>query len=1658
MDAVKTHWLEIIAGNCGKRLVRSAFSIAICKAFPLFMAGMISFDAYGQVTAGSLLYWDANNPALYNNGMINGGSGTWTANSADSSWTSSSGNLNGPWTTNAVAIFEATPGTITVDTSAGAVNFSGAQFAANGYVITGQPLTTTTANTTVQVGDGTGAGASMTATIASVIQGSGGLTKTDLGTLVLTGNNTYSGVTTINGGTLQLGNGGSSGAIAGSIVDNGTLAFFRNDSIFMSTTISGAGNISFYGSGVSGQSSYQWNGAGDANFTGTFAIMSGARFSLTNPAPSAGVVVSSGGELWVQGNGTYTMPISLAGTGWQESPGLLGAMRLTGAPTVAGPVILTSNARITTYLTADTGVASGVIGDGGHGYSLEKTGAGTLTFSGNNTYGGGTLINGAGTLVATQGNALGTGNVTNNANLQLNFAGNSILANPLSGPGALIKTGNGLATLTASDSNEGSVAVNGGSLQFGQSGAFNVRGNYSTASGATTATTASSALIVANQFAMSGTFNDVANPIQPTITTGTTVIGAGATYNLAGYSAPVETSASTLASAVYNVIHATTSNGLSGTFANVDLGGSSSSVDFLTLTPVYTAQDFDIGLKLTWYAAHTATPQASNGVFTLSNTSNFFNLDVLLANEVANPATGWDGQTLTKNGAGTLELSKANTYAGGTLVNAGTLQAGIANAFASSADVTVASGATLDLNNFNQQANNLSGAGNVTLGSAALTVNNSIDSTFSGLISGSGSLSKTGAGTLTLRDANTYGGGTTIGAGVLDVTQASALGSGAIVNNATLQLDFSSASALANILSGSGDLLKTGGGIALLTGATPSEGNVAVNAGALQLGPAVALNVSGDYGTASGAATTMFANSTLVVGNQFAMNGTLNDVANPNQPTITASTASIGVGTTFNLAGYSVPAQTSASQLASTFYDVIHTTTPNGLNGTFTNISVGGNPSPVDFLTMTPVYTAQDFDIGLGLTWYAAHGAEPQTANGVFTLPNAGYFFNMDVVLANEVANPVTGWDGQTLTKNGAGTLELSKVNTYAGDTLINAGTLQAGITNAFADSANVMVASGATLDLNNFDQQTNNLSGAGNVTLGSAILTANSTVDTTFAGVISGSGSLNKTGGNTLLLTTVNTYTGTTAVDAGALVLANNAALISAQPVNVASGAIFGGYGSVGGDVINDGLLAVADAAPGFTNGPAGQFSIGGQLINNGEIRMSSATPASILLVGGNYIGNNGLLTLSTTLGEDNSATDKLVVLGSTAGATRVAINNAGGMGAQTTNGIEIVQVGGASDGSFALQGRVVAGAYEYQLVQGTPNGNDGDWYLSSVANLGPTPPAPPTPPTPPTPPPPPPPIPLLRPEAGTYLSNQVAANALFIHTLDDRLGGPPFADAAVQGGSGWARVSGASSNSDAAHGLIGQQAQSSLVQFGADLLDSTMADSRLLMGAMGGAGQITDQAVARDNPARSHGRVDGYSVGAYATWFINQGVNGSGFYLDGWAQYGEYNNKTIGDLLPTQQYDSHNWVGSLEAGYAFALLQQKGNPWYIEPEAQLFYSDYRQAALTEVNGTQIRSDGVGGWISRLGVRFYGRNPRNNGDIVQPFVELNWWHSQNQAAVMMNDTRVDDDMPRNRYELKVGLLAQLGKRWSLWADLGVQAGGDNYSGVQGQLGAKFSW
>jgi autotransporter-associated beta strand protein len=130
------------------------------------------------------------------------------------------------------------------------------------------------------------------------------------------------------------------------------------------------------------------------------------------------------------------------------------------------------------------------------------------------------------------------------------------------------------------------------------------------------------------------------------------------------------------------------------------------------------------------------------------------------------------GASLVKVGAGILTLSGTSTYTGATAVNAGTLQGGAANAFAPTSAFTVAAGATLDLNNFDQTIGSLAGAGSVTLGTATLTAGaNNTSTVYSGVISGNGgNLTKNGTGTLTLSGANTYTGTTTINAGTLLVT------------------------------------------------------------------------------------------------------------------------------------------------------------------------------------------------------------------------------------------------------------------------------------------------------------------------------------------------------------------------------------------------------------------------------------------------------------------------------------------------------------------------------------------------------------------------------------------------------------------------------------------------------------------------------------------------------------------------------------------------------------------------------------------------------------------------------------------------------------------------------------------------------------------------
>ncbi|MFD1198291.1 autotransporter outer membrane beta-barrel domain-containing protein [Brucella gallinifaecis] len=182
-------------------------------------------------------------------GTLNGGSGTWDGNNTN--WTNAEGNIANLWDETKFSIFSATGGTVKIDNEYGQVKTTGMQFAVDGYDVTGGALELDNGADApiIRVGDGTVAGGSITTTIASELQGSHGFTKTDYGTLILTGDNTYSGVTNVENGTLQIGNGGTTGSVAGDIVvgtndsHEARLVYNRSDDITVDKVISGTGTL-----------------------------------------------------------------------------------------------------------------------------------------------------------------------------------------------------------------------------------------------------------------------------------------------------------------------------------------------------------------------------------------------------------------------------------------------------------------------------------------------------------------------------------------------------------------------------------------------------------------------------------------------------------------------------------------------------------------------------------------------------------------------------------------------------------------------------------------------------------------------------------------------------------------------------------------------------------------------------------------------------------------------------------------------------------------------------------------------------------------------------------------------------------------------------------------------------------------------------------------------------------------------------------------------------------------------------------------------------------------------------------------------------------------------------------------------------------------------
>lgn len=334
----------------------------------------------------TLRFWDGTggeNGELKNNGVINGGDGIWQSSQGNDNWTTDEstpeGALNAPFTDAAFAVFQGEAGNVTVDNSKGDVIISGAQFATDGYRVGGEAITTDTANTLIRVGDGTVDGAGYTATIDSVIRGTGGLNKGDLGTLILTGDNTYSGGTTITSGTLQVAGDTNLGAADTGITFNGgTLKYGEAfDTARQVTLESGGGTFDTNGHDVSLLTEVEGNGqltktgkgsltlTLDNTYTGGTTIEQGV-LQLGNGGDIGSIQgdVVDNGVLNVNRGDTLALTGNISGKGQLHQTGsgiteLQGENSYSGATLIANGVLQAGNTNTLSsashhYVVADT--------------------------------------------------------------------------------------------------------------------------------------------------------------------------------------------------------------------------------------------------------------------------------------------------------------------------------------------------------------------------------------------------------------------------------------------------------------------------------------------------------------------------------------------------------------------------------------------------------------------------------------------------------------------------------------------------------------------------------------------------------------------------------------------------------------------------------------------------------------------------------------------------------------------------------------------------------------------------------------------------------------------------------------------------------------------------------------------------------------------------------------------------------------------------------------------------------------------------------------------------------------------------------------------------------------------------------------------------------
>ncbi|EBE1224789.1 autotransporter outer membrane beta-barrel domain-containing protein, partial [Salmonella enterica] len=941
-----------------------------------------------------------------------------------------------------------------------------------------------------------------------------------------------------------------------------------------------------------------------------------------------------------------------------------------------------------------------------------KSGDKMLTLSGTNSYSGGTLISG-GTLVATNVDALGSGDVTDDATLELNTGGT--FDNAISGSGQVVKSGDDTLTLSGSNTYTGGTIISGGTLVASNVEALG------------TGDVTNDAVLELN------TGGDFDNAISGS---GQVVKSGDETLTLSGsntYTGGTLISGGTLVAS--NVEALGSGDVTNDAVLELNTGG-----DFTNAISGsgQVVKSGDETLTLSGANSYTGGTLISGGTLIASNVEALGTGDVT-DNAVLELNTGGDfdnaisgsGQ-VEKSGDETLTLSGANSYTGGTLISSGTLVANDVNALGTG-DVT--DNAVLELNTGGTFDNAISGSGQVVksgdetltlsgsntytggttindgtliatsvdaLGSGDVTDNAVLElntgGDFDNAISGSGQVVKSGDETLTLSGTNSYTDGTLISGGTLVATNLEALGTGDVTNNATLELN--TGGTFDNAISGSGQVVKSGDDALTLSGSNTYTGGTTISGGTLiatsvdALGSGdvtdnavLELNTGGTFDNAisgsgqvvkSGDKTLTLSGSNTYTGGTTISGGTL----------IASNVEALGSGNIDNYASLQLNASGQFVTANLTTHD--NATTAIGAGSTLraNTLTQEANSTLAVHLTDSnsgAIVTADHANLGgtLDITGIG-NVAKSWTRDAyAYTLIDTDSAINSDFAQFT-----VAGMDAKQvdfLTVDG-------RVNA-ADDTRYD---VTASLS-WYADSDNAATDAHGTFTLSEQGHS---------FTLNTALTDVDATLNPDSATDWDGK-SLIKRGAGTLILGAQNTYSGDTDVQEGALWLAETATIGSAgsaQAVNIAANAAFGGHNAtVNGHVNNLGSLYFVDT-----------FTVNGDVVNSSAMISGSDQPNNTLTIAGNYTGNDGHLYLNTQLGDDSSPTDKLIVTGDTAGSTTLHITNVNGLGAQTVNGIEVIEVGGQSDGDFTLyKGHVDINAWTYTLKQ-----DGGDWYLRSESD----------------------------------------------------------------------------------------------------------------------------------------------------------------------------------------------------------------------------------------------------------------------------------------------------------------------------------------------------